>query len=132
MIEREKIVRPWLTLVLGAGILLAMAAAYQGNEDFLKTVDPYKPTGISIAYLESRLAGHPDQPAMLETLAWQYLTLGHWDSALMTAQRLEDLGGDRIRRGPCSFASGSWNSGLSNILCKALNGRIIWGRRAGC
>ena len=93
MIEREKIIRPWLTLVLGAGILLAMAAAYQGNEDFLKTVDPYKPTGISIAYLESRLAGHPDQPAMLETLAWQYLTLGHWDSALMTAQRLEDLGG---------------------------------------
>ncbi len=93
MIEREQIVRPWLTLVLGAGILLAMAAAYQGNEDFLKTVDPYKPTGISIAYLESRLAGHPNQPAMLETLAWQYMTLGHWDSALMTAQRLQDLGG---------------------------------------
>ncbi|WP_084189892.1 tetratricopeptide repeat protein [Ferrovum myxofaciens] len=97
MIEREQIIRPWLTLILGAGILLSMAAAYQGNEAFLKTVDPFKPTGISIAYLESRLAGHPDQPAMLETLAWQYMTLGHWDAALKTAQRLEDLGGKQDR-----------------------------------
>ncbi len=91
--EREKIIRPWLTLILGVGVLLSMAAAYQGPGDFLKTMDPRKPTGLSIATLESRLAEHPNQPRMMEVLAWQYATIGHWDSALKTATRLSDLGG---------------------------------------
>jgi hypothetical protein len=61
--EREKIIRPWLTLILGVGVLLSMAAAYQGPGDFLKTMDPRKPTGLSIATLESRLAEHPNNHA---------------------------------------------------------------------
>lgn len=91
--ERERIIRPWLTLVLSAGVLLSMAAAFQSSGDFMKSVDPRKPTGLSIATLESRLASRPNQPRMLEVLAWQYATIGHWDSALKTANRLSDLGG---------------------------------------
>lgn len=91
--QRERIIRPWLTSVLAVGVLLSMAAAYQSGGDFLKTVDPRKPTGLSIATLESRLANHPNQPRMLEVLAWQYATIGHWDSAIKTADRLDALGG---------------------------------------
>ncbi|UHL63655.1 tetratricopeptide repeat protein [Paralcaligenes sp. KSB-10] len=91
---REQLCPLWLSAVIGAGVVAALATAYPRDGEQARSLASQPPSELSTAYLEAWLRLKPDSPQYLNLLATQYIKLGQWGPALRVADRLASLGKD--------------------------------------
>ncbi len=89
--RRERLSAPWLTVAIGAGIVLALAAAHPSDDDQTRALAAQPPSELSVAYLEAWLRIEPGAPRYLDLLGQQYLGLGRWDDAMGVAKTLRGM-----------------------------------------
>lgn len=96
--NREQLCPLWLSVVIGAGVVAALATAYPRDGEQARSLASQPPSELSTAYLEAWLHVKPDSSQYLNLLGTQYIKLGQWGSALRVADRLMPLGKDDQER----------------------------------
>ncbi|WP_374625674.1 tetratricopeptide repeat protein [Pandoraea sp.] len=96
--KRERLSPLWLTVAIGAGIVLALAAAHPSDEDQTHALAAQPPSELSVAYLEAWLRIDPGAPRYLDLLGQQYLGLGRWNDAMKVATQLRGMSDEQDRR----------------------------------
>ncbi|VVE42386.1 tetratricopeptide repeat protein [Pandoraea terrigena] len=96
--KRERLSPPWLTIAIGAGIVLALGAAHPSDDDQTRALAAQPPSELSVAYLEAWLRIEPGAPRYLDLLGQQYLGLGRWDDAMAIAKTLRGMSDEQDRR----------------------------------
>ena len=96
--KRERLSPLWLTVAIGAGIVLALAAAHPSDEDQTRALVAQPPSELSVAYLEAWLRIDPGAPRYLDLLGHQYLGLGRWNDAMKVATQLRGMSDEQDRR----------------------------------
>ncbi len=92
--HREQLCPLWLSILIGVGVVAALATTYQQDGKQTQSLAAQPPSELSAAYLEAWLRVKPDSPEYLNMLGTQYVKLHRWPAALHVADRLEQLGKD--------------------------------------
>lgn len=92
--HREQLCPLWLSILIGVGVVAALATTYQRDGEQTQSLAAQPPSELSAAYLEAWLRLKPDSPEYLNMLGTQYVKLNRWPAALHVADRLEQLGKD--------------------------------------
>ncbi|MBP6018119.1 MAG: tetratricopeptide repeat protein [Burkholderiaceae bacterium] len=92
--HREQLCPLWLSILIGFGVVAALVTSYQRDGEQTQSLVLQPPSELSAAYLEAWLRLKPDSPEYLNLLGTQYVKLHRWESALLVADRLGQLGKD--------------------------------------
>lgn len=96
--KREQLFPLWMPSLIALVLIIALASNFPREGTQARGLSSHTPSELSVAYLEAWLRVEPDSPEYLESLGDQYLQLGRWKSAMLTAKKLESMGGSYINQ----------------------------------